>query len=135
MKKIKLLLLVVLLPLFVMSQKIYKEQVRVKLELSYDFAELFSDTTHIGTIKTHTNIDVISDGYFIFWSSGSERLYHFLYPNTSAYDVNRLTFTKTDIPNVYKNNFMLFNDSIKINVTEKNIIFRNRNYKRIIFHN
>jgi len=110
-------------------------KVREKLELSYEFAELYSDTIHIGTISTHTNIDVFDEGYFLMWSSGTERLYHFLYSNTSAYDVNRLSFTQTDIKNIYKNNFKLFSDSLRIVVSEKQIIFYNRNKKSIVFHN
>ena len=103
--------------------------------LSFDYVDLMSDTTVISTIKTLTNMDFYCDGHFMSWSSNSERPFHFIYPHTSGYDVNRMTFTKTDIPYVYKSTHPAFQDSIGVDFNKGKIRIFNQNYQSLIFYN
>lgn len=106
-----------------------------KLELSYEIVEMYDDTVHIATIKTHTNFDLLEDNYFLYWNSGNERLYHFMYPESSGYEINRMSFTRTDISHVYKNDFKLFNDSIGIEINRMGIMLFNKHSRNLRFHN
>ena len=127
--------------LLVLSAMISICQVKThtKLELSYEYAEIYNDSIFIGTIKTHTNIDFYDNGYFLSISSGTDRIYHYLYPNSCVYDINRLTFKyikEQENLKIYSNNFKLFNDSIGVYVDNDNRIrIIKKDLKQIIFHN
>lgn len=109
--------------------------VHTKLSLSYEYANLYSDTLLVGTIKTHTNIDLFDNGYFLNWSSGSERIYHFIYPLSSVYDLNRMSFTQTKLPYVYSNDFKLFVDSIGVDISKDYLLIFNKYGNSIKFYN
>jgi len=128
MKKIFLILIIFF------SIQIYS-QIYDKLELSYEYVDFYSDTNLIGTIKTHTNFDVYEQGYFLSWSSGSERVYHYLYPLSCVYDLNRLTFTRTEYNFVYKSDFKIFKDSIAVYVLSNELRISNKEYKLLRFYN
>ena len=129
--------IIFLLMMFISSSLI--SQTHTKFELSYEYVELYNDTLHIGTIKTHTNVDFYDNDYFLSVSSGTERVYHFIYSNSCAYDINRLTFKKTDIEigkiTIYSSEFKLFNDSIGVVIDDKEFRIITKDYKQIIFHN
>jgi len=131
MKKELLIFILFFVSLISYSQVIVNQ----KLELSYEYAELYLDTTHIATIKTHINVDFINNGYFLYLNCVSDRIYHYLYSESCGYDINRLSFTVTDISYVYKNDFKLFIDSIAVEISNKQIRFFKKDYKSIILHN
>jgi len=116
----------------------FTQEIHSKLELSYEYVEFYNDTVHIGTIKTHSNIDFYDNGYFMSISCGSERVYHFIYPNSCVYDINRLTFKETDMKinsiSIYKNSFKLFRDSVGVVISKDNIRIVTKDYRQIIFH-
>ena len=118
-----------------MSFTSYSQNVHKKIELTYDYVDLYLDTFLVGTIKTHTNFDILDGGYFIYWSSGTERVYHYLYPLSCGYDINRLSFTRTTIPYVYKNDFKLFTDSIGIDISSKKFVIFNKRLQSLKFYN
>ena len=126
--------IIFLMILFSMTTNAQKV-VHSKLELGYDYVEFYSDTIYLGTIKTHSNIDLFDNGYFLTISSGSDRIYHFIIPNSSAYDINRLTFKQTNIDYIYGCEFKLFGDSIAVYIDDKTTRIINKNYKQLIFHN
>ncbi|NPV12925.1 MAG: hypothetical protein HPY57_14230 [Ignavibacteria bacterium] len=89
-----------------------------KLYVSYEYADLYVDTTLLATIKTHTNFDFVNSTYYMFWSTTSERLYHFIYPESACYDLNRISFTYDLATETYKNDFPIFKESVKIKFTQ-----------------
>jgi len=126
--------------IFILSSLILISQVKThsKLELGYEYVEFYNDSIHIGTIKTHSNIDFYDDGYFLSISCGSERIYHYICSNTCAYDINRITFKRVKEFNnlkIYSNEFKLFTDSIGIYVDDKTTRVITKDLKQIIFHN
>lgn len=95
-----------------------QSQISEKLEISYEWVELYVDTVSIGEIKTHTNFDFINSGVYMYWSTGSERLYHFIHPESSAYDVNRISYSYDILLKKYISDFKIFEGEISIKFTE-----------------
>lgn len=129
MKK-NLTLIILTVSLFLQAQTVYE-----KVELSFDYVDMRVDSITVATVKTYTNIDLYDGGYFLTWTSKSERVYHFMYPNTCGYDINRMTFKQTNIPLVYKCSFPLFSDSIAVNISNNRVVMFNKNYQSLIFYN
>ena len=131
MKKILTIFVMMIFILTLQAQtKVHK-----KIELSFDYVEMYIDTVHIASIKTHTNFDFYDNGYFMNWSSGSERVYHFMYSESCGYNLNRMTFKQTNINYVYVNDFQLFVDSIGVDVSGSKLRIFNKDLKILKFHN
>ena len=92
-------------------------QVTEKLAISYEYADLCIDTVVLSSIKTHTNFDFVNSTQYMFWSTTSERLYHFIYSESACYDINRISFTYDINTSQYKCDFPIFTDNIKISYT------------------
>ena len=133
-KTMKKILILIILTVSLLSQA-QDMRVHEKVELSYEYVELYKDSIHIATIKTHSNFDVLDGDYFIYWSSGSERVYHFLYPESCGYDLNRMSFTKTNADYIYKNDFKLFGDSIGVRFQSDRLFLFTKDYRSLRFHN
>ena len=57
----------------------------------------------------------------MYWSTSSERLYHFIHPVSSGFDVNRISYKLNY--NIYSPDFLLFTEDISIQISE--------NYKQL----
>jgi hypothetical protein len=93
-------------------------QVYEKLELSYNSVDLYSnDSTIEGSIKSYINLDILDGGYFVYFSSTNERVYHFIWENTPAYQINRISL-KSNKDGTYKPEFLRFKGVVNIQTND-----------------
>jgi hypothetical protein len=126
----------ILLGLIIVSVNL-KSQVVGKISISYQVADLCIDDTNVlATVKTHTNFDFINSGLYLFWSTNSERLYHFIYPESACYDLNRISLTYDYETKIYNSDFPIFIGEVSIKFTEnyKELKITKDRYS-IIFYN
>ena len=131
--EIKIIILAILT--FLISQFIYSQNVTEKFLSSFDLVDLIQDDSVIvGTLSTHSNIDIYDAKYLSL--SSSERVYHFIVSNSSAYKINRLTYTLNE-NKMFISDFKLFqNEGIKLEFSGEKIRIKiiNTN-KSLIFYN
>ena len=110
-------------------------QVNEMQSLAFNYADFYlNDTVNMSTVKTYTNVDVFNNGHFIILTSHSNRIYHYLLPNTPMFDINRLVFKRNLNSYYYNPTFKIFNDSIYIQSNCTSLKFINKD-KSIEFYN